>query len=421
MSWWSKLKRKLTGAPGGDPSSEPRPEARPAARWRDAADNRFGVPVLDLTPITQTMLSATKDPALAARAVGWGKSTGAELDDAALQAVAPIACALRYPAAPVLPDGLLFTPSRMEEKWVIAFRSGAILAARSWTGIVEAVAETQREGDELVVHALRFAERTALRSFDDPVQTFDWLLRSHALGQALPLPADDEALRMLEAVPLAVFSPFGAMALCAARGFSAPTPPRPLRSDGALVIAVRDGDVARVRALSAAGEPVDAPTTCAGYTALSLALVRGELVMVRALLDLGADPGARSDGGNFPLGHGIVHKVPIKALEALVARGADVRAVNDDGFGALHAAAEVGHAAVVPWLLGKGLDIEARTGRGHTALQIACALGHVDAATALLDAGADARAGSPGGTAREIAEAEGKPDVVALLDRRARG
>ena len=414
------MKRKPVSAPAGDPAPEPQPEAPPAAHWRGAADNRFGVPVLDLTEITQTMLSATTDPAIASRAVGWGESTGDELDDAALRAVAPIACALRYPAAAVLPDGLLFTPSCMEEKWVIAFRRGAIVAARSWTGIVEVVAETRRDGGELVVHALHLAETTSLRSFGDPVRTFDWLLRSHALGQVLPLPADDEALRRLEAAPVTVFSPFGSKAICASRGWAPPTPQRPLRSDGALVIAVRAGDVARVRALCAAGESVDAPTTCAGYTALSLALVRGDVMMVRALLDLGANPGASSDGGNFPLGHGVVHKAPIDALEALVARGADVRAVNDDGFGALHAAAEVGYAAVVPWLLGKGVDIEARTGRGHTALQIACALGHVDAATALLDAGADAGAGPPGATAREIAEAEGKSDVVALLDRRAR-
>lgn len=44
------------------------------ATSRDAADNRFGVPILDLSEITQTMLSATTDPAIAARAVGWGPS-----------------------------------------------------------------------------------------------------------------------------------------------------------------------------------------------------------------------------------------------------------------------------------------------------------------------------------------------------------
>jgi hypothetical protein len=415
MSWWSNMKRKLSG------SSDPQPEeSSPAARWIAAAENRFGVPVLDLTPITRGVLSTTKDPAIAARAVGWGTSTGAELDDAALRVVAPISCTLRYPAAPVLPEGLLFTPSCMEEKWVIAFRRGSILAARSWTGGVEAVAETRREEDALVVHALQVADPSSLRIFGDPVQAFDWLVRSHALGQALPLPASDDGLAMLEAVPISVFSPFGAKALCAAREWSPPLPDRPLRSDGALVVAVRDGDTARARALCAAGEPVDAPTTCAGYTALSVALVRGDVAMVRALLDLGADPDTRSDRGNFPLGHGIVHKAALEALEALVARGANVHAVNDDGFGALHAAAEVGHAAVVPWLLEKGLDLEARTGRGHTALQIACALGHVDAAAALLDAGADAGADSPDGTARAIAETQGKQEAVALLDRRTR-
>jgi ankyrin repeat protein len=420
MSWWSDMKRKLAGSPRGAPTPEPR-GASPGARWRDAAENRFGVPVLDLSPVTQGMLSTTRDPAIAARAVGWGTSTGAELDDAALGAVAPLACALRYPAASLLPEGLLFTPGCMEEKWVIALRGGAILAARSWTGGVEAVAETRREGAELVVHTLRVADPSALRVFGDPVLTFDWLMRSHALGQVLALPADDAGLALLEATPLAVFSPFGARALCAARGWAPPPPDRPLRSDGALLIAVRAGDAARVRALCAAGEPVNAPTTCLGYTALSVALVRGDVALVRALLELGADPDARSDGGNFPLGHGIVHQVPIEALEALVARGADLRAVNDDGFGALHAAAEVGHAALVPWLLEKGLDLEARTGRGHTPLHLASALGHVDAAAALLDAGAEAGATSPEGTARQIAEAQGKPDIVALLDRRARG
>jgi hypothetical protein len=412
MSWWSNLKRKLAGP-------DPQPEkSTPAAQWIDAAENRFGIPVLDLTPVTQGMLSATKDPAVAARAVGWGKSTGAELDDAALRAVAPITCSLRYPAARELPDGLLFTPSQMEEKWVIAFRRGSILAARSWTGAVEAVAETRREEDALVVQALRIADPSSLCMLGDPVQTFDWLVRSHALDQALPLPTSDDGLAMLEAVPLSVFSPFGVKALCAARGWEPPLPDRPLRSDGALVVAVRDGDTARARALCAAGEPVNAPTTCAGYTVLSVALSRGDVAMVRALLDLDADPGARSDGGNFPLGHGIAHKAPVEALEALVARGADVRAVNDDGFGALHAAAEAGHAPVVPWLLAKGVELEARTGRGHTALQIACALGHVDAAAALLDAGADAGADSPDGTARAIAAAQGKQEAVALLDRR---
>ena len=56
-------------------------------------------------------------------------------------------------------------------------------------------------------------------------------------------------------------------------------------------------------------------------------------------------------------------------------------------------------------------------GRDQTALHIACGLGHVGAAEALLKAGADREAPSPFGTPREIATKEGKPEVLALLDR----
>lgn len=116
-----------------------------------------------------------------------------------------------------------------------------------------------------------------------------------------------------------------------------------------------------------------------------------------------------------------MHAAPLEALEALISSGADPKVVNADEFGALHAAAECGNAAAIPWLLDLGLDLEARTGRGHTPLHIACALGRVEAATVLLEAGADAAADSPNGDAREIALAEGKSEIVEMLDRRSRG
>lgn len=89
---------------------------------------------------------------------------------------------------------------------------------------------------------------------------------------------------------------------------------------------------------------------------------------------------------------------------------------NPDGFTALHAAAEVNNAQAVPWLLSGGTPLEERTKHGHTALHIACALGHVEATRALLEVGADRNASSPGGTPREVALAEGKPQTAALFD-----
>jgi hypothetical protein len=164
MSLGSWIKGKLGGGKGGNgPPAEPLPTVPPAAVWRDAAANPFGVPVLDLSPVTRDMVSATLDPAQAQRAISWGESTGSDLDDTELEGLSPVACELRYPVAPILPDGLLFTPTVWRTS-VLARRKDMILAARSWTGIVEANAETRLEGDILVIHALRVRETSILRT-----------------------------------------------------------------------------------------------------------------------------------------------------------------------------------------------------------------------------------------------------------------
>jgi hypothetical protein len=49
--------------------------------WREAESTPFGVPTLDLTPVTRNLLSTTPDPALAKRSTSWRGSTGAELDE----------------------------------------------------------------------------------------------------------------------------------------------------------------------------------------------------------------------------------------------------------------------------------------------------------------------------------------------------
>ena len=212
------------------------------------------------------MISTTKDPALASRSVSWASSTGTELDDSALLSRPPIAGELRYPAAKLLPTGLLFTPRRMEEKWVLAYRPGKLLAARSWTGTVEAVAEAVHDGEALTLRNLRIAEPSALRAVGDPLQIFDWMVRSHALQQRLPIPLDEIGAQMLEAVPMMLFSAFGSVAFCAAVGWSPPPPTISLRSNGELRRAVRAKDSAKVKALVQAGEAVDAPSTHWGYT-----------------------------------------------------------------------------------------------------------------------------------------------------------
>jgi hypothetical protein len=143
--WWEKpLGRPEKAKPAPTSAARAQPgKAQPPqpARWLapDDAGNLFGVPLLDLMML-QGLISTSQDPACAARSVSWGASVGKELSPAPLLELLPIECELRYPAAKSLPGGILYAPPSMDFKWVTALRAGHLLAARSWTGVVEAVA-----------------------------------------------------------------------------------------------------------------------------------------------------------------------------------------------------------------------------------------------------------------------------------------
>ena len=419
MSWWRKLWTR--GAAPDDATRPAPPPARaappPAAVWLGAGETQFGVPVLDLIAVTGKLMATSSDPARATRAVSWPRSVGDDLDAGPLGAAAGVTCELRYPTAAVLPDGLLFTPRAMEHKWVLALRGDRLLAARSWTGDVKAVAHVRREAGELVVERLALADDAGLEAIGEPVQVFDWMVRTMALGQRLPLPVHAAGADTLERTPLLAFSMFGHHALCAARSWAPPPPTRPLRADGRVLLAARDHDEAALRRLAASGASLDPPSPTGGLTPLCLAAIVDDVALARLLLELGASANARDDRGMFALGYAIVHGAGLELMQVLLDGGTDRAGVNEDGFGLLHAAAESDRADVIPWLVARGVALEARTARGHTPLQIACALGKLAAVDALLAAGADPLATSPDGTARDIAAHEQQAAVVERLER----
>ncbi|MFZ5441991.1 MAG: ankyrin repeat domain-containing protein [Myxococcota bacterium] len=406
--WLDRLLGRGTNPTAG---SEPRP-----AKWLAADDpgNPFGVPLLDLMEL-QELTSTTTELAYAQRSVSWGESVGSELSPAPLLSLPPIECALRYPAARSLPDGILYAPPSQDFKWVLALREGRLLAARSWTGVVEAVADARRDGDFLVLERLRIADESGLRLGSRFVEVFDWLIRVHVWDQRLPLPVDDAFGEQLRRVPVSGFGPFGKALFCAAKTWSPPPPPRPLRADGDVILATHRADLSALARALDDGADVDAPSTFQGRTALQLAAMKADDALVVALLERGAKPTASDDRGMQALGIAVVAKAPLSLMDHLLERGADVGQPNDDGFTALHAAAEVDNAEAIPWLVSHGAPLEARTRHGHTALHIACGLGHPAAARALLEAGAERLAASPTGTPEDVARAERKPELVRLL------
>ena len=108
--------------------------------------------------------------------------------------------------------------------------------------------------------------------------------------------------------------------------------------------------------------------------------------VIRTLLAAGADPNLATDDGTTPLmmaaGLGVRSHQPLMprgrpsppaeaAVRVLVEAGADVNAVNNGDFTALHGATFRGLNEVIQYLVVQGTDIDARDYRGRTAYRMA--------------------------------------------------
>ena len=138
------------------------------------------------------------------------------------------------------------------------------------------------------------------------------------------------------------------------------------------------------------------------FTPVAVASYFGLSVVLRHLLDAGADANVKEKDGRTPLhwasgnGHDTV-------VQQLLDAGADVNAKdnygrtlfyealrNKDGRTPLHWASEKGHDTVVQQLLDAGADANAKDNYGRTPLHVASKNGHDTVVQQLLDAGADA-------------------------------
>ena len=114
----------------------------------------------------------------------------------------------------------------------------------------------------------------------------------------------------------------------------------------------------------------------------------GNLAVMRALAEAGADLHLPTDQGTTPLmaaaGLGrvpaetrVTEAESIEAVRFLLGRGAHVNAANGDGRTALHGAAHVRSDALVQLLFDHGAEVRAGDRRGITPLMIAEGGGHI--------------------------------------------
>jgi len=133
------------------------------------------------------------------------------------------------------------------------------------------------------------------------------------------------------------------------------------------------GDAPRLRELLAASPTDVTAFTSDGWTLLHLAAFFGRAEAVEALLAAGADLRAvsRNHEGNMPLHAALAGRGVGRISTTLLAHGADVRAPDAGGHTALHHAAFRNDVALVNAILARGADPTAKNRDGKTALAIA--------------------------------------------------
>lgn len=177
--------------------------------------------------------------------------------------------------------------------------------------------------------------------------------------------------------------------------------------------AVHSGDLDQIKRHLFWKTDINQPGADGDYP-LHVAVSQGRVVIARELLSHGARIDARDALGRTPL-HVALANGKIQAAQLLLERGAD------DDLQALLldlANAQALDRDSIELLSARGIDLNAANPKGQTPLHLAVAAANLKLAKQLISAGAKVNlADSSGKTALEIAEEQGEPTMVTLLEQ----
>lgn len=174
-------------------------------RWFRPEENPFGILLLDIRPFTRTMVSFTKDPAIAESFANERDSDGSGLVEKLIDGSQTIPCSLSFDLPTPRENGPLFKADCMEDKWDIYHHDGKLLFARSWTGDLMLRCSVDPDAESLVITDIE----SQPGYFSEAPQHVLFLVMSHFHGLDFPNMLPPNVPRDPTEMAVASFSLFG--------------------------------------------------------------------------------------------------------------------------------------------------------------------------------------------------------------------
>mmetsp|Transcript_1671 Transcript_1671/g.2852 ORF Transcript_1671/g.2852 Transcript_1671/m.2852 type:complete len:329 (+) Transcript_1671:1088-2074(+) len=189
----------------------------------------------------------------------------------------------------------------------------------------------------------------------------------------------------------------------------------PSRNNELLHECIEDNNAIEVIRLLDLGADLEYRQDEEGYTALHVAVMRGNQQITWLLLDRGADISTADLWGRTPLILACVYN-HLEIVKLLLSRGADIEQVDGVGYSPLTCSALRGHDAIVEYLIPQGSSIESKENTGITPLLAAISSHHFTTTLILIEHKADIECRDDvGRTALATAALFGFEDIVMLL------